>query len=150
MSNTYDTTSSDILGILCEVLGLSDEKIKEALMNKIVSSDTKESVDVKDAAEYKARIKTYDKGKVKEILDQWKDLEQDIVKLYDVFGIDIWSSSEKNSLYTKYNMLIKNLLFLVFGEHFAGELEAWTFDVDDNTIPSFDQFWEKLINNINE
>lgn len=160
-----DVKNDPLFKLLCKSLGISDKDLEEyeAQENSVnehedaepeVAEEPDEEVnkfpeedEFPKECECDGAEKTLCKDDVKAVLEQWKDFENDIYKLDSEYGINIWDTASENSIYSKLNLLIRNLLVITFGEDATDILEDWTFGYTDEDRPSFDSVWEHIIKN---
>lgn len=152
-----DVKNDPLFKLLCKSLGISDKDLDEyeAQENSVnkheddepeVTEESDEEVNkYTEECECDGAEKTLCKEDVKTVLEQWKDFENDIYKLDSEYGINIWDTTSENSIYSKLNLLIRNLLVVTFGEEATDILEDWTFGYTDDDRPSFDSVWEHII-----
>lgn len=84
------------------------------------------------------------KDDVEAILKEWMRIEDEVYKLDNEFGICLWNS-DKETVYNRYNKMIRLFLEISFGVEVADVLEDWVFGYDDSDRPSFDSVWENIV-----
>lgn len=84
------------------------------------------------------------KDDVEAILKEWRRIEDEVFKLDNEFGICLWNS-DKETVYNRYNKMIKLFLEMSFGVEVADVLEDWVFGYDDSDRPTFDSVWENIV-----
>lgn len=92
------------------------------------------------------RICAISKEGIKKILELWAETEKLVFKLTSEFGINIWESQD-DTIYNKFNLMIKQLLEMMFTSEEVDILEDWTFGyqgIEDNR-PDFDKIWKNII-----
>jgi len=82
------------------------------------------------------------KDELKNIIEKYKEVEDDISKLDDEFGICIWNSKKEN-FYNKYNYIIFKLLENIYGSEKEQLIEEYIFDQIEMT---FDDLYNYLEN----
>ena len=88
---------------------------------------------------------TLTKEEVLAILKEWESVEKEVYRLDKEFGINIWDSDDE-SIYNKYNKIIRMFLDSQFGVEAADILEDWVFGYDKDNRPNFDDVWYNIIN----
>lgn len=83
------------------------------------------------------------KDELEAILNEWKAVESEVYKLDKEFGINIWDS-DSETIYNRYNKIIRLFLESQFGVENADILEDWAFGYEDNNRPSFDDVWKNI------
>ena len=84
------------------------------------------------------------KDETEALLKEWENVERDVFELDKKFGINIWDSDD-NSIYNKYNKIIRMFLETQFGVENADVLEDWVFGYDKENRPKFDDVWNNII-----
>ncbi len=84
------------------------------------------------------------KDETEALLKAWENVEKDVFELDKRFGINIWDS-EDESIYNKYNKIIRMFLETQFGVENADVLEDWVFGYDKENRPKFDDVWNNII-----
>jgi hypothetical protein len=84
-----------------------------------------------------------DKDELKNIIEKYREIEDDVSKLDDAFGICIWNSKKEN-FYNKYNYIIFKLLENIYTPEKKELLEEYIFD---QVEMSFDDLYNYLENN---
>lgn len=82
------------------------------------------------------------KDELKNIIEKYREAEDDVLKLDDEFGIRIWNS-EKENFYNKYNYIIFKLLENIYTPEKRELLEEYIFDQVEMT---FDDLYNYLEN----
>lgn len=82
------------------------------------------------------------KDELKNIIEKYREVEKDISKLDDEFGICIWNSKKEN-FYNKYNYIIFKLLENIYTPEKKELLEEYIFDQVEIT---FDDLYNYLEN----
>lgn len=82
------------------------------------------------------------KDELKNIIEKYREVEDDISKLDDKFGICIWNSKKEN-FYNKYNYIIFKLLENIYTPEKRELLEEYIFDQVEMT---FDDLYNYLEN----
>ena len=83
------------------------------------------------------------KDELKNIIEKYKNAENDIIELDDKFGVRIWNSKNEN-FYNKYNYIIFKLLENIYGLEKEQLLEEYIFEQIEMT---FDELYNYLENN---
>lgn len=83
------------------------------------------------------------KDELEVILNEWKAVESEVYKLDKEFGINIWDS-DSETIYNRYNKIIRLFLESQFGVENADILEDWVFGYEDDNRPSFDDVWKNI------
>lgn len=83
-----------------------------------------------------------DKGELKNIIEKYREVEDDVSKLDNEFGICIWNSKKEN-FYNKYNYIIFKLLENIYTPEKKELLEEYIFD---QVEMSFDDLYNYLEN----
>lgn len=83
------------------------------------------------------------KDELKNIIEKYKNAENDIMELDDKFGMRIWNSKNEN-FYNKYNYIIFKLLESIYGLEKEQLLEEYIFEQIEMT---FDELYNYLENN---
>lgn len=120
--NKEKKSKSDTVSVACELT----EEEKLALSDKRVCAVSKESI--------------------KAILELWKETEKLVFKLTKEFGINIWESQD-DTIYNKFNLMIRQFLEIMFTSAEVDILEDWAFgyqDIEDNR-PDFDEVWKGIL-----
>lgn len=120
--NKEKKPKSDTVNVACELT----EEEKLALSNKRVCAVSKESI--------------------KAILELWKETEKLVFKLTKEFGINIWESQD-DTIYNKFNLMIRQFLEIMFTSSEVDILEDWAFgyqDIEDHR-PDFDEVWKSIL-----
>lgn len=89
-------------------------------------------------------IAIINKDETEALLKAWEDAERDVFELDKKFGINIWDSDDE-SIYNKYNKIIRMFLETQFGVENADVLEDWVFGYDKENRPKFDDVWNNII-----
>lgn len=92
------------------------------------------------------RLCAISKEGIKKILELWAETEKLVFKLTSEFGINIWES-QNDTIYNKFNLMIRQLLEMMFTSEEVDILEDWTFGyqgIEDNR-PDFDKIWKNII-----
>jgi len=84
------------------------------------------------------------KDETEALLKAWENVEKDVFELDKKFGINIWDSDDE-SIYNKYNKIIRMFLETQFGVENADVLEDWVFGYDKENRPKFDDVWNNII-----
>ena len=84
------------------------------------------------------------KEETEALLKAWENVEKDVFELDKQFGINIWDSNDE-SIYNKYNKIIRMFLETQFGVENADILEDWVFGYDKENRPKFDDVWNNII-----
>lgn len=84
------------------------------------------------------------KDETEALLKEWENVERDVFELDKQFGINIWDSDDE-SIYNKYNKIIRMFLETQFGVENADILEDWVFGYDKENRPKFDDVWNNII-----
>lgn len=84
-----------------------------------------------------------DKDELKNIIEKYREVEDDISKLDNEFGICIWNSKKEN-FYNKYNYIIFKLLENIYTPEKKELLEEYIFDQIEM---NFDDLYNYLENN---
>lgn len=84
------------------------------------------------------------KDELEALLKEWEAVEKEVFKLDQEFGINIWDS-EQETIYNRYNKMIRMFLESQFGVETADILEDWVFGYDNENRPDFDSVWENVI-----
>lgn len=115
-------SKSDTVNVACE---LTDEE-KAKLSDKRVCAVSKESI--------------------KAILELWRETEKLVFKLTKEFGINIWESQD-DTIYNKFNLMIRQFLEIMFTSAEVDILEDWTFGYQDieNHRPDFNEVWKGIL-----
>lgn len=82
------------------------------------------------------------KDELKNIIEKYREAEDDVLKLDDEFGIRIWNS-EKENFYNKHNYIIFKLLENIYTPEKRELLEEYIFDQVEMT---FDDLYNYLEN----
>lgn len=82
------------------------------------------------------------KDELKNIIEKYREVEDDVSKLDDKFGICIWNSKKEN-FYNKYNYIIFKLLENIYTPEKRELLEEYIFDQVEIT---FDDLYNYLEN----
>jgi len=82
------------------------------------------------------------KDELKNIIEKYREVEDDVSKLDDKFGICIWNSKKEN-FYNKYNYIIFKLLEYIYTPEKRELLEEYIFDQVEMT---FDDLYNYLEN----
>lgn len=82
------------------------------------------------------------KDELKNIIEKYREVEKDVSKLNDEFGICIWNSKKEN-FYNKYNYIIFKLLENIYTPEKKELLEEYIFDQVEIT---FDDLYNYLEN----
>lgn len=82
------------------------------------------------------------KDELKNIIEKYREIEDDVSKLDDEFGICIWNSKKEN-FYNKYNYIIFKLLENIYTPEKRELLEEYIFDQVEMT---FDDLYNYLEN----
>lgn len=82
------------------------------------------------------------KDELKNIIEKYKEVEDDVSKLDDKFGICIWNSKKEN-FYNKYNYIIFKLLENIYTPEKRELLEEYIFNQIEMT---FDDLYNYLEN----
>ena len=120
--NKEKKSKSDTVSVPC---GLTNEE-KRALSDKRVCAVSKESI--------------------KAILELWRETEKLVFKLTKEFGINIWESQD-DTIYNKFNLMIRQFLEIMFTSSEVDILEDWAFgyqDIEDHR-PDFDEVWKSIL-----
>lgn len=105
-------------------------------------TDVLDSSDVPELDEDETCI-IVNKEELEAILNEWKAAESEVYKLDKEFGINIWDS-DSETIYNRYNKIIRLFLESQFGVENADILEDWVFGYEDNNRPSFDDVWKNI------
>lgn len=84
------------------------------------------------------------KDELEALLKEWEAVEKEVFKLDQEFGINIWDSDQE-TIYNRYNKMIRMFLESQFGVETADILEDWVFGYDKENRPDFDSVWENVI-----
>ena len=120
--NKKKKSKSDTVNVPC---GLTNEE-KRVLSDKRVCAVSKESIKV--------------------ILELWRETEKLVFKLTKEFGINIWESQD-DTIYNKFNLMIRQFLEIMFTSSEVDILEDWAFgyqDIEDHR-PDFDEVWKSIL-----
>lgn len=82
------------------------------------------------------------KDELKNIIEKYKEVEDDVSKLDNEFGICFWNSKKEN-FYNKYNYIIFKLLEYIYTPEKKELLEEYIFD---QVEMSFDDLYNYLEN----
>lgn len=82
------------------------------------------------------------KDELKNIIEKYREVEKDVSKLDDEFGICIWNSRKEN-FYNKYNYIIFKLLENIYTPEKKELLEEYIFEQVEMT---FDDLYNYLEN----
>lgn len=141
---------------------LEEEEAKEAektMMEKPVEEPEEESTCGKDYSEEdtEENLNTVEldleddevavvinKDELEALLKEWEAVEKEVFKLDQEFGINIWDSDQE-TIYNRYNKMIRMFLESQFGVETADILEDWVFGYDKENRPDFDSVWENVI-----
>lgn len=142
-----------IAQVLFGAMGITDkelDKLDEELKKK-ESSEVEEPVKCENSScDLKKNNNEYNSTLTKEevlaILKEWESVEKEVYRLDKEFGINIWDS-DNESIYNKYNKIIRMFLDSQFGVEAADILEDWVFGYDKDNRPNFDDVWYNIINN---
>lgn len=144
--------SNSLAQMLFKVMGITDKELDkfDEELKKEENSKVEEPVEYEDPGcdvveevnnEYDS---TLTKEEVLAILKEWESVEKEVYRLDKEFGINIWDSDDE-SIYNKYNKIIRMFLEAQFGVENADILEDWVFGYDKDNRPSFDDVWNNVI-----
>ena len=145
--------NNPIAQVLFGAMGITDkelDKLDEELKKK-ESSEVEEQSECENSScdNLKKNNNEYDSTLTKEevlaILKEWESVEKEVYRLDKEFGINIWDSDDE-SIYNKYNKIIRMFLDSQFGVEAADILEDWVFGYDKDNRPNFDDVWYNIIN----
>lgn len=148
-----EVRNNPIAQVLFRAMGITDkelDKLDEELKKK-ESSEVKEQSECENSScdDLKKNNNEYDSTLTKEevlaILKEWESVEKEVHRLDKEFGINIWDS-DNESIYNKYNKIIRMFLDSQFGVEVADILEYWVFGYDKDDRPNFDDLWYNIIN----
>ena len=153
MKKTDSKMLNPIAQVLFGAMGITDkelDKLDEELKKK-ESSEVEEPVKCENSScDLKKNNNEYNSTLTKEevlaILKEWESVEKEVYRLDKEFGINIWDS-DNESIYNKYNKIIRMFLDSQFGVEAADILEDWVFGYDKDNRPNFDDVWYNIINN---
>ena len=148
-----EVRNNPIAQVLFRAMGITDkelDKLDEELKKK-ESSKVEEQSECENSScdDLKKNNNEYDSTLTKEevlaILKEWESVEKEVHRLDKEFGINIWDS-DNESIYNKYNKIIRMFLDSQFGVEVADILEYWVFGYDKDDRPNFDDLWYNIIN----
>lgn len=147
---------------LCKAFGVTENDLKlyeeemkkrnkpepEPVPEDPGKNDPEEYIDPNKYEDYKVsedeHVAIISKDDVEAFLKEWRIIEDEVFKLDNEFGICLWNS-DKETVYNRYNKMIKLFLEMLFGVEVADVLEDWVFGYDDSDRPSFDSVWENIV-----
>ena len=157
------TKDNPVFNALCKAFGVSEEDLenyRKSLEKDVDKPEEKPvyneekctpvDVDVDEYEDYEVsddeHVAILSKDDVEAILREWRKIEKDVFALDRDYGICLWNSS-KETVYNRYNKMIKMFLEMSFGEEIVDIMEDWAFGYNDSDRPSFDSLWENIVVN---
>ena len=83
------------------------------------------------------------KDELKNIIEKYREIEDDVSKLDDEFGICIWNSKKEN-FYNKYNYIIFKLLENIYTLEKRELLEEYIFEQVEMTFDDLYNYLENI------
>lgn len=83
------------------------------------------------------------KDELKNIIEKYREIEDDVSKLDDEFGICIWNSKKEN-FYNKYNYIIFKLLENIYTPEKRELLEEYIFEQVEMTFDDLYNYLENI------
>lgn len=147
-----EVRNNPIAQVLFGAMGITDkelDKLDEELKKKESSEVEEQSECENSSCDLKKNNNEYNSTLTKEevlaILKEWESVEKEVYRLDKEFGINIWDSDDE-SIYNKYNKIIRMFLDSQFRVEAADILEDWVFGYDKDNRPNFDDVWYNIIN----
>ena len=82
------------------------------------------------------------KDELREYIKLYRSAEKEITDLDDIYGVRIWDARKPN-FYNTYNLLLRKLLIIIFGEENTDLIEDFIFE---QTSLTFDQIYDIITN----